>query len=104
MNEIEFKLLERDKMHAIQTGIAYELEVKKDVNDAYKEHMNAVKHLRVGLTGALCAIGALWETLEHEGVVTADYRYKIILKYLDAEVRSLEQSLTEIIGVNVVLY
>lgn len=60
----EYSKEEARLLHAVQTGVAHELE--------FDDKSAAPKHLRVGVNNALCQIAALTRVLVLKGVITED--------------------------------
>lgn len=72
----------RDLLHAIQTGITFEMEKgSKDTTP---------KHLRVGVNSALCDQAALVRLLIKKGVFTKEEYEEEILLELEREVKRYE--------------
>lgn len=77
--------------HAIQTGVAYEMN-----NPAIKA--TEPKHLRTGLNCVMSDFGSLGRLLIAKGVITEDEYYAAVLNGLRAEVAFYEQRLNAAYG------
>ena len=76
--------------HAMQTGVAYEMEKNPSVVSP--------KHLRVGVNSALCDSAALAELLIEKGVITEEEYRAAITRKMNEEVVRYEKLLVELYG------
>jgi len=77
--------------HAIQTGVAYEMN-----NPAIKA--TEPKHLRTGLNCVMADVGSLGRLLIAKGLITEDEYYEAVLDGLRAEVIAYERRLNAAFG------
>ena len=82
-------------LHAMQTGVAYEME--RDPGSTQP------KHLRVGVNSALCNQAALVRVLVDKGVFTEDEYRDAITDEMNREVERYERKLSEIFGTEITL-
>lgn len=84
-----------NKLHAVQTGIAMEIEIGKAATSP--------KHLRVGINSAMCDHAALVRLLIEKGVITAEEYITEIEAELDREIARYEERLSEHFGKTITL-
>jgi len=84
-----------DACHAMQSGVAYELE--RDPSSA------TPKHLRVGVNSALVNDAALVRVLIAKGVITEAEYAAAITEEMNAEVRRYEDRLSRSYGASITL-
>lgn len=73
-------------MHAVQSGIAQSLHIDPDSGNP--------KHLRVGVSSAMCSHNALTALLVSKGVITQDEYMTALADDVEREKQRLEQELT----------
>jgi hypothetical protein len=83
--------------HAIQTGVAYEMEKTPE------HSATTPKHLRTGVNLAMLENAALAELLVGKGVVTMEEVLKSNINKLEQEVESYEARLSKTYGVKIKL-
>lgn len=81
--------------HAMQTGVAYKME--KDVSDT------TPKHLRVGINSALVQDSALALLLMKKGIITEDEYFDAVNEAMEREVKSYQEELRHLYGVDITL-
>jgi glutamine synthetase len=86
-----------DLCHAVQTGIAWKLKLEnpevKNINEDpnLREH----KHLRVGIDTSKSDQGALAALLIEKGIFTEDEYIDALITFMEREVKSYEEYLSE---------
>jgi hypothetical protein len=95
MNRSEFEQESGRLIHAMQTGVALELECGSE--------SGSPKQLRVGVNNALCETAALGALLITKGIITESEYFESIIGMLRDEVRQYEERLLEEYGVKVTL-
>src|SRR6266849_2534064 len=94
-NSDEYVTRWKAAMHAVQSGVAMEMERgSKDTEP---------KHLRVGINGALCDHGALVKLLVDKGVVTEEEYLRAIAESAEAEKARYEERLWQQTGGSITL-
>jgi hypothetical protein len=91
-------------LHAVQTGIAWELQLdhpEADLNT--DENLRAHKHLRTGIDGSKSDHGALAELLIERGVFTLEDYEDALLRGLEREKARYERVLSERVGAKITL-
>ena len=93
----------RQRMHALQTGVAFlqEYETKSrnlPVCQGERQGDTSPKHLRVGINSAMVNDAALLELLIEKGIVTKEEHIDKLLVVIEREIQGYELSLTEIYG------
>jgi len=83
-------------LHAMQTGVAYELE--RDPRSA------TPKHLRVGVNAAMSDHSALAILLVRKGVITMAELYASLIEFMKHEVETYQSRLENQYGVKVTLH
>jgi hypothetical protein len=78
--------------HAIQTGVAYEM------NNPERAHATEPKYLRTGLNGVMSDLGSIGRLLIAKGVFTEAEYFEAILEGLRMEVAAYEQRLNAQFG------
>lgn len=83
--------------HAMQTGVAYEMNVDADVSAI------TPKHLRVGVNSALVNSEALAKILLAKGIMTEDEYWDALIAAMQDEVIRYTKRLEEKYGIKVTL-
>lgn len=81
--------------HAMQTGVACELEKNNS--------SGTPKHLRVGVNVAMSDHGALVKLLIAKGIFTEDEYFGALIEMMQREVDSYQERLSKIYGANITL-
>jgi len=89
-------------LHAIQTGIRFLLDRDPGYADPHTGAAGA-KHLRVGITNALCETSALQALLIEKGVITPDEWADKLTALLEAEKERITLEVRAIVGSDVTL-
>lgn len=84
-----------DAMHAVQSGVAAQMEVDGSPTTP--------KHLRVGVNSALIASSALAELLVQKGIITEDEYFEVLAEGAEAEKALYEKWLSEHYGQSITL-
>lgn len=82
-------------LHAMQTGVAYEMECDPASTQP--------KHLRVGINSGLCNQAALVRVLVDKGVFTEDEYRDAITDEMNREVERYERALSQLFGTEITL-
>lgn len=86
-------------MHAVQSGIAWEISLDNGGVDVNSDpNLKAHKHLRVGIDGSKSDFGALAQLLIAKGVFTEEEYLKAILAGAEEEQRLYEAIISERLG------
>jgi hypothetical protein len=93
MTDAEFLDEYKRLAHAIQTGIAYEME--------FDAAVTAPKHLRTGLNASMSDFGSLGRLLIEKGVITKEEYFAAMLDGLHREVEMYEERLRTRFGATV---
>lgn len=83
-------------MHAMQTGVAYSLEIDAAEGD--------IKHIRVGINSALCSIATLTYILMEKNIITEEEYFTKLLELTRNDVKDYEGKLSEHYGSNITLH
>lgn len=100
MNAKEFLRQDEELRHAIQTGEKFEMETGPNAN-FYAAHpglANDIKHLRTGISCAMCEHGAISRLLVSKGLVTEAEFYDASLNSLKEEITRYEQRISSLVG------
>lgn len=77
-------------LHAMQTGVAYEIE---------RDNRSATpKHLRVGINAAMSDHGALVKLLMDKGIISEDEYFDALIEMMEREVNAYQTRLSEMYG------
>jgi len=76
--------------HAMQTGVAYKMELDPSETTA--------KHLRVGVNAAMCDHAALAQLLMKKGVLTEDEYLDALIESMEREVAGYQDELNRLYG------
>ena len=93
MTEQEFVKRDAALRHAIQTGVAYEME--RGCRSAEP------KHLRTGLDSAMADVSGVVQLLISKGVITQEEYFDASIRALEDEVRRYEARLSSLYGLNI---
>lgn len=85
----------RALVHALQTGVAYEMELNPKPTEP--------KHLRVGINSAMVEHSALVDLLIRKGLLTLDEYFDALLVAMEREVHQYQQRLAEHYGADITL-
>lgn len=85
MNRVEFTRKYTKLMHAMQSGVAMEMN--------YDEQSTTPKHLRVGVNSALVDTSAMSTLLIKKGLITEEEYYDSIIEQAEKEVNTYKKRL-----------
>lgn len=88
-------------LHAMQTGVRYEIE--KTLPNLPPDVQQHLKHLRVGINSAMCEVSAMLWVLVDKGLVTHEEYFLRLNRLLQQEVEMYEAKLTKLYGAKVTL-
>lgn len=80
--------------HAIQTGVAYEMN---------RSNIAEPKHLRTGLNCVMADLGSMTRLLVKKGIISEDEYYEAIIEGLKKEVADSERRLKDLLGMSITL-
>lgn len=100
MTDKEFQSEYAALLHAVQTGLMFEMSLLHQADPARNPDPEsaagrALKHLRTGLNGVMCDTAALAKLLIERGVITDDEYKSAVLAGLRGEKARLEGALSE---------
>lgn len=96
MNPEEFGIRHRQLAHALQSGVAAEMQIPGD-------SQTWGKHLRVGVNMALVGEAGIVELLVSKGLITYEEYFDFQIAALEKEVAAYEQRLSDHYGKKVTL-
>jgi hypothetical protein len=93
MKASEFAVIDRQLRHAIQTGVAYEIEKGSQASTP--------KHLRTGLDAFAAELSGMARLLISKGVITEEEYFDALAQALREEVKRYEIRLSERYGASI---